>query len=359
LPTLALPDPAELDQAARLLAAGALVAFPTETVYGLGARADRAEAVAQIFQAKGRPSDHPLIVHVAEAADAAVFAAHLPAVAQRLMAAFWPGPLTVIVPRKAGLAAAAAGGQDSIGLRCPAHPVAQALLRAARTLGVPGVAAPSANRFGRVSPTLAAHVCSEFEALPDLLVLDGGACEVGIESAIVDCSRGHPVLLRPGGLSRAAIEAVAGEPLAARGHRAPRASGTLAAHYAPRASLRLMSDQALQAALAETLSDTRLKDAGQTLAVYSHGAGVSASVQAVSAAHLLQRRMPDDPAAAAHELFAVLREFDTLGATQIWVEEPPQDSVWEGVRDRLRRAAAAQPISPSPDPGLAPGQADH
>ena len=351
-----LPTPAELDQAAQRLAAGELVAFPTETVYGLGARADQAAAVAQIFAAKGRPSDHPLIVHVADKASAAVFAAELPAVALRLMDAFWPGPLTVIVPRRAGLAEAAAGGQSSIGLRCPAHPVALALLRAAQALGVPGVAAPSANRFGRVSPTRADHVRSEFAALPGLCVLDGGACEVGIESAIVDCSRGQPVLLRPGGLPLAALEAAAGERLGLPDAQAPRASGTLAAHYAPQARLRLMSAEALQAARAETLSDTRLKEAGEVLAVYSHGAGVSASVQAVSAAHLLQRRMPDEPAAAAHELFAVLREFDTLGATQIWVEEPPRNSVWDGVRDRLRRAAAAHVSPDSPDHGLASGQ---
>lgn len=354
-----MPSEAELCAAAQRLAQGGLVAFPTETVYGLGARADQAQAVAQIFAAKGRPSDHPLIVHVVDAAAAEAFAAELPPVARRLMQAFWPGPLTVIVPRRPALAAAAAGGQDSIGLRCPSHPVAQALLKAALALSVPGVAAPSANRFGRVSPTRADHVRGEFEALPGLLVLDGGDCEVGIESAIVDCSRGRPVLLRPGGLSRQALEAAAGEPLGAPDAQAPRASGTLAAHYAPNARVRLLPHDALHAALAETLSETRLQDAGQTLAVYSRGAGVSALVQAVSAAHLLQRQMPDDPAAAAHELFAVLRDFDAHGATQIWVEEPPQDSAWDGVRDRLRRAAAAahEPFEASDDPGSAVGRA--
>lgn len=343
-----LPDAAAIAAAARRLADGGLVALPTETVYGLGARADDAAAVAQIFAVKGRPSDHPLIVHVRDVGHAQRFAAVLPPVARRLMQAFWPGPLTVIVPRRAEMAAAAAGGQASIGLRCPAHPTAQALLAAAHALGVPGIAAPSANRFGHVSPTRAEHVRSEFAALPDLLVLDGGPCEVGIESAIVDCSRGRPVLLRPGGLSRAAIEAAAGEPLAAPDAQAPRASGTLAAHYAPRARLRLMPADQLREALAETLGDTRQQTAGETLAVYSRGASVSASVQAVSAAHLLQRRMPDDPAAAAHELFAVLREFDAHGVTQIWVEAPPQDSVWDGVRDRLRRAAAAHAAPESP-----------
>jgi len=345
--------------AARRLAEGGLVAFPTETVYGLGARADQAQAVAQIFAAKGRPSDHPLIVHVVDAAAAEAFAAVLPLVARRLMQAFWPGPLTVIVPRRPAIAAGAAGGQDSIGLRCPSHPVAQALLKAALALGVPGVAAPSANRFGRVSPTRADHVRSEFAALPDLMILDGGACAVGIESAIVDCSRGRPVLLRPGGLSRQAIEAAAGESLGAPDAQAPRASGTLAAHYAPQARVRLLPHDALQAALAETLCEPRLPEAGEMLAVYSRGAGVSALVQAVSAAHLLQRQMPDDPALAAQELFAALRDFDAHGATQIWVEEPPQDSAWDGVRDRLRRAAAAAqgPSEASDDPGSAIGRA--
>ena len=206
---------AAVTEAAARLAAGELVALPTETVYGLGARADRAEAVARIFAAKGRPSDHPLIVHVADAAGAEVFAKDgaLPEVARRLVAAFWPGPLTVIVPRREGLAAEAAGGQDTVGLRCPDHPVALALLREAAGLGVPGVAAPSANRFGRVSPTQAAHVVSEFEGIAgqdDLRVLDGGDCEVGIESTIIDCSREHgrPVLLRPGRLTVAEVPEV-------------------------------------------------------------------------------------------------------------------------------------------------------
>ena len=194
-------DAGALQRAAELLAAGELVGIPTETVYGLGARADDDAAVAKIFLAKGRPADHPLIVHVAEPADAEQFAAEVPAVARRLMAAFWPGPLTLILPRADGMGAAAAGGQNSIGLRCPSHPVAHALLAAAQRLGVHGVAAPSANRFGRVSPTQAAHVVDEFgEALA---VVDGGACDIGIESSIVDCSRGHPVLLRPGVLTRA------------------------------------------------------------------------------------------------------------------------------------------------------------
>jgi L-threonylcarbamoyladenylate synthase len=320
-------DALALQQAAGLLAAGELVAFPTETVYGLGARADDDAAVAKIFNAKGRPANHPLIVHVAEPRDAEHFARTVPALARRLMDAFWPGPLTLILPRADGLAAAAAGGQSSIGLRCPSHPVAHALLAAAQQLGVAGVAAPSANRFGRISPTQAAHVVSEFGVT--LTVLDGGACELGIESSIVDCSRGHPVLLRPGVLTRARIEAAAGEPLLAPDADAPRAPGTLAAHYAPNAKLRLMSQQMLTSAL-QLLGDQPMK-----LAVYSR------SVPLGAANGVRHRRMPALPDQAAHELFSVLRELDAEGAQLIWVEEPPADPEWDGVRDRLLRAAAS------------------
>ena len=336
---------AAVTEAAARLAAGELVALPTETVYGLGARADRAEAVAKIFAAKGRPNDHPLIVHVADAAGAEVFARNgaLPEVARCLVAAFWPGPLTVIVPRREGLAAEAAGGQDTVGLRCPDHPVARALLREAAGLGVPGVAAPSANRFGRVSPTQAAHVVSEFEGIAgqdDLLVLDGGDCEVGIESTIIDCSRDHgrPVLLRPGRLTVAEIEAAAGQALVARDGSAPRASGTLEAHYAPSAKVRLMMAAQIDAALtvwsATAAPAKGATSCAPTLAVYSR------SARAAVAGTVL-RRMPADAAAAAHALFADLRELDASGAPLIWVETPPDDAAWDGVRDRLQRAAAA------------------
>ena len=333
-------DPHAVERAADHLAAGDLVAFPTETVYGLGARADDDAAVAKIFAAKGRPSEHPLIVHVTDMDQARHFAATWPPLAERLAQAFWPGPLTLIVPRHPGLAAAAAGGQDSIGLRCPAHPLAQALLRAAARRGVHGVAAPSANRFGRISPTTAAHVQSEFG--DGLTVLDGGPCEVGIESAIVDCSRGEPVLLRPGSLDRDALAAAAGAPLADRDAQSPRASGTLDAHYAPRATLRLMPAAALQEALALWADAQRTMqppapgpEAAPRLAVYSR------TVRAPRAAGLVARTMPDAPRAAAYELFAVLRELDALGVALIWVEYPPAGADWAGVRDRLQRAAAA------------------
>lgn len=324
-------DPQALKQAAQRLAAGELVAFPTETVYGLGARADDDGAVARIFQAKGRPSDHPLIVHVAEPAAAARFAADWPARAQRLVEAFWPGPLTVIVPRAPGCATAAAGGQDTIGLRCPAHPVAHALLTEAAALGVPGVAAPSANRFGRISPTQAAHVAAEFD--PSLWIVDGGPCDVGIESAIVDCSRDRAVLLRPGVLTRARIEkALGGEPLQAPDAGAPRASGTLEAHYAPRARVRLMDGPPLRAALG--VLGPVPAGGSPPVAVYSRTVGPLP-------AGIPGRAMPSDARAAAQVLFSALRELDACGTPLIWIETPPADAAWDGVRDRLQRAAAA------------------
>ena len=321
-------DPQAIEQAASRIQSGALVGFPTETVYGLGADASSDAAVAGIFAAKGRPPDHPLIVHVASASQVSDYASEVPAFAEKLIAAFWPGPLTVILPRKPGVAAAAAGGQNSIGLRCPAHPVALAFLKACQT----GVAGPSANRFGRVSPTTAQHVAQEFAG--DLLVLDGGPCQVGIESSIVDCTRGQPVLLRPGVLTRAQLEAACGQPVLDKedvqaAGSTPRASGTLEAHYAPNAKVRLMDAGALQIAL-----DLLGADAAN-IAIYAR------TVLRLRSTKVLVRRMPDDALATAQQLFAVLRDFDAQGARLIWVENLPAGSEWDGVRDRLGRAAAS------------------
>ena len=330
-----------ISDCAAALKAGELVAFPTETVYGLGADADNDTAVARIFTAKGRPSDHPLIVHLDAAhlgaAGVAHFAVRVPLFAQQLMQTFWPGPLTLILPRRASAGSAAAGAQDSIGLRCPAHPVAQALLRACSGLGLRGLAAPSANQFGRVSPTTAAHVRSEFG--DQLLILDGGACAVGIESTILDCTRGVPVLLRPGSITLEQVFAACGqrvlrsEDVAAGSASAPRASGTLEAHYAPRAKLRLMDARALQTALDLLGSD--IDRAGPVIATYARVVLRSPSCT------VLRRRMPDDAATTAQQLFAVLREFDAQGVKLIWVETPPATQDWDGVRDRLQRASAA------------------
>jgi L-threonylcarbamoyladenylate synthase len=337
--------------AADIIKAGGLVAFPTETVYGLGADASSDAAVAKIFTAKGRPADHPLIVHVAHAVAAEQFAASMPDFARKLCAAFWPGPLTIIVPRRAGVATASAGGQNSIGLRCPAHPMALEFLHSCAALGVAGVAAPSANKFGKVSPTTAQHVRDEFggkfgdESGAELAVIDGGACDVGIESTIIDCTRSAPVLLRPGVLSTQQLEAAMGCNLLSNAQlleqdllglgadlalnlTTPRASGTLESHYAPNARLRLMDAKALQTAL------NLLGEDAANMAVYSRIVLVSKSTR------LIRRRMPDDALATAQQLFAVLRAFDAQGVKLIWVETPPADSDWDGVRDRLQRAAA-------------------
>jgi L-threonylcarbamoyladenylate synthase len=336
------------------LRAGHLLGLPTETVYGLGADADNDGAVAKIFSAKGRPADHPLIVHVSAhdggASGVAHFAAEVPPFAQQLMSAFWPGPLTLILPRRADRGTGAAGGQNSIGLRCPAHPTAQAVLRALRDAPsgqqpVWGIAAPSANRFGRISPTTAAHVASELGE--DLLILDGGACDLGIESTIIDCTRGVPVLLRPGSITRAQIEQacactlMTNEELAAKTQavlQAPRASGTLESHYAPTAKLRLMDSKALQTAV-NMLGDVMYPQGADTkpsIAIYAR-----TPLKKVPLSILL-RRMPDDAAATAHQLFAVLRGFDDVGVKLIWVETPPEAPEWEGVTDRLQRASADQ-----------------
>ena len=344
-------DPESIAACVRALRAGELIGLPTETVYGLGADASSDAAVARIFAAKGRPANHPLIVHVAPddhgAAGVAHFAAEVPVFANSLMQAFWPGPLTLILPRRDGVGAAAAGGQTSIGLRCPSHPLAQAVLRAclhttdasgAAVAPVWGIAAPSANKFGRVSPTTAQHVQAEFG--DSLLVLDGGPCEVGIESTIIDCTRGVPVLLRPGQVTREQVQQACGlrvvsndELAAAGGAEAPRASGTLEAHYAPNAKVRLMSAGALQTAL--DLLGTDIDKAPPTIAVYARVILQSRSSK------VLRRRMPDDADAVAQQLFAVLREFDAQHIKLIWVETPPDEPAWEGVADRLQRAAAA------------------
>lgn len=316
-------------EAAERIRAGELVAFPTETVYGLGADASNDAAVAKIFAAKGRPADHPLIVHIASSGQVLDYASSVPPFAQALMATFWPGPLTLILPRKTGVATAAAGGQNSIGLRCPAHPLALEFLNACQALGVTGVAGPSANKFGRVSPTTAAHVQHEFGDA--LMVLDGGPCGVGIESSIVDCTRGQPVLLRPGVVTRAQLSAACGQAvLSADGATddAPRAPGTLASHYAPNAKVRLMDAKAIQTAL-----DLLGADAAH-IAIYAR------SIVRIKSSKVLYRRMPDDALATAEQLFAVLRDFDAQAVKLIWIEPVPDTLEWDGVRDRLARASS-------------------
>lgn len=320
-------DPAAIARAARLLEQGQLVALPTETVYGLGADAENPAAVARIYAAKGRPQDHPVIVHLAPGADLDHWAAEIPSEARQLAAAFWPGPLTMILKRAAHIPDAVSGGQDTVGLRCPAHPVAIALLQAFKG-GKGGIAAPSANKFGNVSPTTAQHVRDEFGADGSVAaVLEGGQSQVGIESTIVDLSRLAtlgPVLLRPGRISAEAIAAVIDQLPVAADAAAPRASGTLASHYAPHTPVAMQASAELGATLAA------LAAAGRKVALIHY-----TDFPATHAA----RRLPSSPDGFAYALYAALRAMDATGADVILVESPPRDGAWMGVNDRLRRAA--------------------
>jgi L-threonylcarbamoyladenylate synthase len=323
--------------AAQALQRGELLGLPTETVYGLAADAGNDAAVAKIFAAKGRPANHPLIVHVASAQGVQRFASHVPEFAQKLIDAFWPGPLTLILPRRPDVAAVAAGGQNSVGLRCPSHPIAHAVLKSAETLGVLGVAAPSANLFGRVSPTTAAHVAGEFGE--GMLIVDGGACDVGIESTIVDCTRAAPVLLRPGVLTTQQLSAACGITVIrpdVPDLEAPRASGTLESHYAPKAKVQLMTAADLQKAIDAASMSQKAHTITKAVAVWSRS---SMQVSATQARWLDVQPMPQTAEACAHELFAQLRDFDAHSVAQIWVEAPPPTPEWDGVRDRLTRAA--------------------
>jgi L-threonylcarbamoyladenylate synthase len=317
--------------AARALEAGRLVALPTETVYGLGADAENPAAVAAIYAAKGRPQDHPVIVHVAPGADLDYWATDIPSEARQLADAFWPGPLTMILQRAPHIPDAVSGGQDTVGIRCPSHPVAIRLLQAFKG-GKGGIAAPSANKFGAVSPTTAQHVRDEFgddigENGRIAFVLDGGQSEVGIESTIVDLSRlatHGPVLLRPGHISADAIAAVIDQVPARPDAAAPRASGTLESHYAPHTPVAMQET----ATLIDTLAN--LHGAGRTVALI-HYSDLPATHAAV--------RLPASPHGFAHALYAALRAMDGTSADVILVEAPPQDGLWLGVNDRLRRAA--------------------
>jgi len=318
-------DAGAIALAVRLLREGRLVAFPTETVYGLGADASNGDAVRRIFAAKGRPEDHPLIVHV-EGLDAAQrWAANMPEGARALAQAFWPGPLTLIVPRADGVLDAITGGQASVGLRSPAHPVARALLAAFGG----GIAAPSANRFGHVSPTTAQHVADDLGDAVDL-ILDGGACDVGIESTIVSFATPTPMLLRPGGIALDAIAAVLGCEPAARDATAPRASGTLASHYAPRTPASLVASDALLAELAQ------LAGRDERVAVLAFRAAPPEPFDGVWV------RAPGDASAYARTLYANLRKLDAANADTILIEQVPAASTWAAIRDRLARATSGE-----------------
>jgi L-threonylcarbamoyladenylate synthase len=319
------PDAAAIERAVALLEAGELVAFPTETVYGLGADAANPAAVARIFAAKGRPTTHPLIVHFSSFAAARAWAAEVPPAALRLAEAFWPGPLTLVLPKAAHVPEAVTGGQPSVALRAPAHPVARALLAAFGR----GIAAPSANRYGRISPTRAADVREE---LGDrvALVLDGGDCKVGLESTIVACLGGRVTLLRPGSISRSQVEDVVGRVEEADAG-SPRVPGRDRAHYAPGTPLATVPAERLQEVAEASLGR------GERIAVLARTAPFVESDRAT------WRRMPEAPGDYGRALYAALRALDAAGADRILVEAVPADEPWAAVADRLARAAGAGP----------------
>lgn len=327
--------------AALRLAAGGLVAFPTETVYGLGADAENPAALAAMYAAKGRPADHPVIVHLAQGIDPGYWAASVPLEAQGLIEAFWPGPLTLILPRAPHIPAVVSGGQDSIGLRCPDHPVAQALLRefaALKPHGCGGVGGPSANKFGQVSPTRADHVRREFADMGNQapMVLEGGDAVIGIESTILDLSRLDsgvgPVLLRPGHIKAAQIAEVLGVMPAQPDRAAPRVSGSLKAHYAPRTPMRLVDREELS-------KGGLLAASGRVAAIVLGTSPEAETILAPDRVDWVQA--PDEPEAFARRLYALLRELDAGGYALIALERPPRSPAWQAVNDRIGRAAAA------------------
>lgn len=317
--TIVAPTDESIARAAAILKAGDVVAFPTETVYGLGADASNPDAVRKIFKLKGRPADHPVIVHILGAGQIDQYARDIPDVARALAQRFWPGPLTLVLRRTAGVPDVVTGGQDTVGLRAPSHPVARALLEAFGG----GIAAPSANKFGRISPTLAAHVAADFGNQAPL-ILDGEATTIGIESTIIDLSGDAPRLLRPGAITAAQLEETLGVPLGRADADAPRAPGTLPKHYAPKAALRLVK----RVEMIEALSSNR----GRRVAV------LALEVNVPRLAQNLVRVVPAVAAQYAHELYANLRALDATGADLILVEQPPRTAAWAAINDRLARA---------------------
>lgn len=313
--------PADIDRAVKLLRAGRLVAFPTETVYGLGADATNESAVQRIFEAKGRPETHPLIVHIAGADMLADWVADVPDTARQLAERFWPGPLTIILDRGRRVPLVVTGGLETVGLRVPAHPVALALLREFSG----GVAAPSANRFGRVSPTRAEHVRDDLGDHVDF-ILDGGPCSVGLESTIVDMTSGYPTILRPGGVTPEQLREVLGCPVMIR-HGGPIfAPGQHPLHYSPRAEVVLVTaaDMVQRAAALRTTGRRVVVVCRESDPVPDNFATI---------------RLPDSLDAAAQSLYDTLREVDRRGFDVAVVALPPEHGVGLAIADRLRRAA--------------------
>ncbi len=320
-------DAEEIKSASTLLKAGQLVAFPTETVYGLGCDAANPDALARLYRVKGRPGDHPVIVHLASIDQLEDWALTVPDQALALAQKFWPGPMTLILKKSDKVLPAVSGGQDTVGLRIPSHPVALSLLKEFNS----GVAAPSANRHGKISPTTAEHVKSE---LGDLVakVLDGGQCSVGIESTIVDLSGEMPRILRPGMITLDEIESVLKKAKKSKkkdagNSVAPRAPGSLSSHYAPQTGLKLFSHQNLPRAIA-TAENLMMR---VSVMAFSDPINCSAVIS--------WKQLSENPAECARQLYATMRELDLSGADYIIVEEPPELAEWMGILDRLRRAA--------------------
>lgn len=316
----------QIHVAVALLHAGKTVAFPTETVYGLGADASNPDAIKQIFEIKGRPTTHPLIVHIADKSQLETWATNIPPAAWRLAEQFWPGPLTLILPRRSNVLDAITGGQDTVGLRVPDHPVAAALLRAFGG----GIAAPSANRFGRVSPTTAQHVRDELGSRVGM-ILDGGPCHVGVESTIVGLTTGKAVLLRPGGLSIVAIEHVLKQKIlrTSPAVRTERVSGMLDSHYAPATPIEILPVGALwQRAL-------QLAWKGQKIAVLKHGN----NGECFDSIGITTFYMPSSAKEYAHQFYATLHRLDHGSFDCLLIEAPPATHEWLAINDRMRRAA--------------------
>ncbi|WP_199700809.1 L-threonylcarbamoyladenylate synthase [Jiangella rhizosphaerae] len=312
-----------IEEAAGVLRAGGLVAFPTETVYGLGANAEDAAAVARIFQAKGRPASHPLIVHLADAARLGDWVADVPTTARRLAESFWPGPLTLVLRRGRRVALEATGGLDTVAVRVPAHPVALELL----SVFGGGVAAPSANRFGSVSPTTAEDVRAELGDAVDV-VLDGGRCDVGVESTIVDATGDAPSILRPGGVTREDLDRVLGRPVAVHATSRIRVPGQHPSHYAPRARVVLVDAEDVVAEA--ELAQERGRRVGVLLPPQLAGTQVKTQVQVA---------VPGSMAAYARGLYGFLREFDQHGCDLIVASLPREEGLGLAIANRLRRAA--------------------
>ncbi len=322
------PTENALQKAVEILQQGGLVAFPTETVYGLGADASNPEAVKKIFAAKGRPANHPLIVHIGDLQQLSQWAIEIPEIALRLAAAIWPGPLAMILKKQAHVSEVVTGGQDTIGIRMPDNPVAIALLQQFKG----GLAAPSANRFNCISPTRAEHVLSELGASVDM-ILDGGACKVGLESTIIDLSSEQPTLLRPGHITPQQIEAIIEQPVLLKQQNEIRAPGMLELHYAPTTPAALCANEHLPQQLQKFSAEGK-----QTALICRRSSAIKDS-------HMTTKALPDDPEGFGQALYAALRDIDLLKLDFIIIEQLPQHPEWMAVNDRLLKSTAGRILS--------------